>query len=533
VVVRPEVNGDIRPPWIANSCWCNEMRALKGRVLKAVPQPTIAGIERLHNVVTLLVKVLRGRQRQGVIGRTVRDFGQAPYQSVYSHHVGAKKTRYINAHQDILREGPSLRKDARITMFVKAEKSWVEPKDPRAIQFRSVKYTLELGSFMKPIEGGLYALKSLREFRVARATRIVAKGLNQQQRAALLRDKADQFAKPMFIGLDCKRFDQHVSTEQLERVEHALYLGLNPSPRFAKLLSWQLINEGKSLHGIKYKVLGRRMSGDYGTALGNCVTMISMIIAAARQVRLIRYDLVDDGDDCVLIIEDEDLQKVLEMFPRLFLEFGHELTIESVTPSLCDVVFCQTRPTYCSDGVWRMIRDYRKVVAVGGASHDHYDNWRGGRKVMKAVGQCELALNRGVPVLQEYALGLIRLAGDVQAAKAIDRLGSVAYKASFECPLTELSSLKPITISDTCRAMFELNWGCTVEEQLRLEEEFRGWVAIPPDTETIMMDRLTVAGEGDSFAEFPWPIDFDVYSKPGVDVGELKPIHAGSTRTYK
>jgi len=418
-------------------------------------------------------------------------------------------------------------------MFVKAEKSWVQPKDPRAIQFRSVKYTLELGSYMKPIEGALYGLKSLKEFNVMKPSRIIAKGLNQKQRASLLRHKSTQFERPVYLGLDCKRFDQHVSREQLARVEHALYLGLNPSKRFAQLLSWQLDNKGKSLHGVKYRVRGRRMSGDYGTALGNCAVMISMIVAACRRLKLIRYDLVDDGDDCVLIIEESDLDKVLAGLPDIFQMFGHELTVESVTTNLTDVVFCQTRPTYCSDGSWRMVRDYRKVLATGATSHDHYDNWRGGRKVLKAVGLCELALNRGVPVLQEYALGLMRLAGNCRPVAAIERLGSVAYKASFEMPLSELEDLSPTPISDTARVMFERTWGCTVEQQMALEGVFKSWTAIPPDTETTMYDRLTVSGTGDSFAEFPWAVDLDDYAKPGVDIGELQPVHRGSSRSYK
>jgi len=385
---------------------------------------------------------------------------------------------------------------------------------------------------MKPIEGAIYGLKSLKEFGVARATRLVAKGLNQTQRAKLLRDKSDQFSKPVFLGLDCSRFDQHVSLEQLE-IEQSVYLGLLPNKRFAQLLSWQLHNKGKSLHGVKYKVVGRRMSGDFGTALGNCTLMIVMCIAAARQMELRKYDLLDDGDDCILIIEEEDLAKVKEQIGTIFMSFGHELKVESVSTSLYDVVFCQTRATYCSDGVVRMVRDWRKVLAVGATSHDHYDNWRGGRKVLKAVGMCELALNRGVPVLQEYAMGLIRLAGDVGLAHSIDRLGSVAYKASFEVPLSQLETLKPVAISDTCRAMFECTWGCTVEEQLRLEAEFRSWVAIPGDVEVPFFGRITESGNTNAFAEFPWEVNHDVYAVPGVDVGELAKVHADSIRTYK
>jgi hypothetical protein len=355
-------------------------------------------------------------------------------------------------------------------MFVKPERfdgHSKEDPDPRAIQFRGSKYCVELASYLQPGEHQLY----LSEFasKGVPSSRNIAKGLNQRQRASLLLEKLSHFDAAIIVSLDASRFDKHVSQDLL-RIEHQLYKYFNSEPRFAQLLSMQLINKGFSKLGMKYISKGRRMSGDMNTALGNCVLMIMMLVTYCSSIGLNKYDVLDDGDDCLLIIEETDFSLVQSTVYDEFLKFGMEMKVDGVARRPEEVVFCRSKPVEITPGVWTFVRDYRDVISKSLSGIRHWGDPKYRTRVVKAIGCCELSLNYSVPVLQSFATCLLRNTKGV----AFDvKYLSDGLKARYHREQTR-NTPGPITVE--ARLQFEVAFGCSVSRQLELEEFFDKWV---------------------------------------------------------
>lgn len=392
-----------------------------------------------------------------------------------NRYTGAKRRRYEQALHDFIHYGVTKR-DAVIKMFVKQERfnpnAKVNP-DPRAIQFRESRYCVVLSSYLYPIEHQIYSFKGASNG-VPRS-RNVAKGLNSVQRAELLLQKSEHFREPCFLGLDASRFDKHVSDKLLE-LEHLVYLKCNPDPLFRQLLSWQLRNFCVSNLGLAYKLLGRRMSGDMNTASGNCLIMLLMLIAYFMTKGSLKWDCLDDGDDVVVIIEKGSLPEVSDLV-EVFLSFGMEMKLESQEYHLEKVVFCRSNPIQFRLGRWKFVRDWRNVVsnALCGVRHWEEPTYR--KRVLAAVGTCELVLNLGVPILQAFAMAILRNCAD---GKAVDlNLATEGLRARTQRDLKMLGldpkKLRAQPIDEVARASFHSAFGVCAFDQVRWEEWFSSW----------------------------------------------------------
>lgn len=453
-------------------CTCNEMIAIHNRVCGAVPAPTPEGLDALRKASRMVTRCLP---------QTVPDdYGVLP--SLYS---GAKRRRYEEATRKLIELGLQQR-DATITMFVKDEKilpSKVNP-DPRAIQFRAATYCVEIARFLKPIEHHLYNLAGDGCGPIP-TTRVVGKGLNQCDRAKLLKKKLAEFVTPVVVSLDMSRFDQHCSKELLE-VEHSVYLACCPDPVFAQLLSWQLKNRCYTRNGWVYLTRGKRMSGDMNTALGNCVIMICMIIAFMKQLQIKHWDMFDDGDDCLLIIESSDLEQVLAEVKTTFLSFGHEAKIEKIAHTMSAVSWCQSSPIEWARGKWKFVRDPWKTMSCDLIGTKWKTSTSGRKRLLATIGLCELALNIGSPILQEYALALMRSSEGAKYYTNGDMFQqSIAIRAQKEAKafgikkrdslMNALARLKPCPITWEARLSFSEAFNISIERQLDVEAALRGW----------------------------------------------------------
>jgi hypothetical protein len=357
-------------------------------------------------------------------------------------------------------------------MFVKFEKlnsNKVNP-DPRAIQYRHPKYCVALGQYLKPMEHRIYRLKG--DGKVLPRSRVIGKGLSQTQRARLLESKMSEFRNPVVLSLDASRFDKHVSYELL-LIEHMFYLGMCNDPLFRMLLSWQLKNYGVSSRNIRYVAHGKRMSGDMNTALGNCVLMILMVSTIMFGFF---YDILDDGDDCLLIVEEKDLQWCLDNLPAEFLEFGMVLKIEHVARIIEHVEWCQCNPVRVGNH-YKFIRDPHKVMSTALGGSKYFTSAGARRKLVNTIGMSELILNLGVPVLQEYALALMRNA-DTDQHLRLDEVDATYYRVHRELKalnLKQLCKVNPTPISDASRTSFALAFGMCIQDQLELEQFFKSW----------------------------------------------------------
>jgi hypothetical protein len=390
---------------------------------------------------------------------------QISYSEFYSNYSGGKRKAYEEAAKS-LELYPLQHFDSKIDMFVKCER--VDPiskgnPDPRPISARNKRYVLSIGTWLKPLEHSVYRCKYGYPFR------IIVKGMNPFQRAALLVKKIARFDDPVVFSLDCSRWDKHVSYELL-KLEHSFYNSCCNDPTLARVLSWQLINNCRSRLGTRYKVKGRRMSGDYNTALGNCLLMTAMVINIFKSVA-IHHDIMDDGDDCLVIIERDDMPKIKNI-AACFLDFGHEIKIENIAHVVEAVVFCQSSPVY--DGMyWRFVRNPWKVLSNSTTGFLKLREPKLRRKMLYAIGVCELSLNFGMPILQEFCLKLIKLGQECDVQEVLK------YDPNFSDLLYRVRGIplnpKIAEVTIAARLSFTNAFYVTHTEQLDIEHIIRDW----------------------------------------------------------
>jgi hypothetical protein len=324
-----------------------------------------------------------------------------PYtpQEFVDSYDGRKRIVYSRALES-LNSKPFEVEDSFISAFVKAEKcnfsAKVDPA-PRVIQPRSPRYNLSVGLYIKKIEHHIYRL-----IKKLFGAHTVAKGMNAIKCARIIKKKWDRFDDPVAVGLDASRFDQHCSEVAL-RWEHDIYRMFYPHDKeLDLLLKLQLSNRcyGRTPDGvIKYRTLGCRMSGDMNTGLGNCLLMCAMVYSYMDTLS-VQYELVNNGDDCVLFMERKHLKKLASL-GDWFVDMGYTMKIESPVDVLEHVEFCQTRPVFNGE-CYVMTRDPRICLTKDLVSVKNLPDELSWRKQVNAIGQCGLSVYGNIPIFCEF-----------------------------------------------------------------------------------------------------------------------------------
>nr|WRQ19762.1 MAG: RNA-dependent RNA polymerase [Grapevine umbra-like virus 2] len=367
-------------------------------------------------------------------------------------------TRYTKAKEE-LEVTPLQADDARLETFVKCEKIDFTTKGdpaPRVIQPRRPRFLLECGRYIKPMEGILYSHIGRRFY----GEPCIAKGFNAVQTAKLMRGKWDRFTNPVAISMDASRFDQHVSVDALSWT-HRVYRCFNNDPYFVQILNMMYLNKGKALAkdgSLRYMVSGRRMSGDMDTALGNCLLMCSMVWSLCKD-RGIRHEVMDNGDDIVLFMDESDLGKLWGV-EEWFLKLGFVMKVEAPVRVFEQIDFCQTHPVW-NGREWIMCRGIRAIAKdmVCTVGVDSIYPW------LKAVGECNMALCSGVPVLQAVYSWMAQHESHVRAD----------LHPGFACGLTRMvKGLKREwrEVTEESRLSFYKATGLLPDHQVALEGEF-------------------------------------------------------------
>lgn len=313
---------------------------------------------------------------------------------------GRKRTIYQNAVDSLYREDVKAT-DAVIKCFVKAEKINFSAKKnpaPRIISPRNPRYNVAVGCYLKPVEHMLY--DSIGE---VFGSPTITKGLNVHQVGTLMHNKWRKFQKPVAVGLDASRFDQHVSREALQW-EHSVYnTWFKHDRKLEWLLTLQLRNKcrGYTRDGkLKYTTDGTRMSGDMNTAMGNCLIMCALVYSFAREMN-VPIELVNNGDDCVVIMSQTHLHKFIGPLPVWFREMGFTMKVEKPVTTLEQIEFCQMHPVW--DGLrWVMVRKPSIAIAKDCISIKPLDSEKLYKKWLGAVGEGGLSLTGGIPIMQEF-----------------------------------------------------------------------------------------------------------------------------------
>jgi hypothetical protein len=389
------------------------------------------------------------------------------HQSFVDSYSGRKKMVYQRALQDLRMGRSTVEEDAKLNIFVKYEKTDRTSKSdpvPRIISPRDPKFNIRLGRYLKPLEHKLFG--SINKM-FGHTT--VMKGFNAIDSARILHEKWQKYRNPVAIGLDASRFDQHVSQDALIW-EHGIYSKCyrekKHKARLGKLLRMQLVNRcvGYVPDGeVRYTVEGTRMSGDMNTSLGNCLLMCSMIRAYALN-RKVECSLANNGDDCVVFLEREDLSKFMKGLSKWFLEMGFNMAIEEPVFVFEHLEFCQTKPVFDGNG-WIMCRNPHTAITKDSVMLTQFDGPGLFRGWLDSVGTGGLALTGGLPVFQDLYSLYVR--SGKRRPIPVDLL-PWRFRTWKEGVNREYGDVHP-----ACRASFYEAFGITPDEQACLENYYK------------------------------------------------------------
>lgn len=339
------------------------------------------------------------RFRRFVCASLGRGFSPITHRQYCDKYTGSKRVVYERASSSLLSK-PVVRQDAHITGFLKGEKH-TKLVAPRVISPRDPRYLLSVGVFIAPLEHKIYGA-----IRRAMGHKVVMKGLDQEERAAVAIKHWNSFKNPVAVGLDASKFDQHCSVDAL-KYEHKFYrYAYNDDAELIKLLSWQLENhvfanldDGK----CKWVQKGGRMSGDVNTALGNCIISSGLLYAYSWHCG-IKIRAMVDGDDCVVFMDANDLSSFMNGLPDWYKDRGFRMKIEGPYTTLEQIEFCQSKlmlldvPIFVRNP-YKAVNQDHTWIATGGITHDD---------VLAATGLGGLSIYGHIPVLGAYYSMLAR-----------------------------------------------------------------------------------------------------------------------------
>lgn len=384
---------------------------------------------------------------------------------------GRKREVYRQAVQSLMLRSID-RRDAGVKVFVKFEKTdYTRKADPvpRVISPRDPRYNVEVGRYLRTIEEPLFhSLSQLFE-----GKRTVFKGMNSADSGRAMFDLWSSFRRPVAVGLDASRFDQHVSEEAL-RWEHSIYPKCFDSAdreELRRLLKWQLVNKcvGYCEDGkLKYTKRGTRMSGDMNTSLGNCILMCSMIKQYSLD-RGVRTLLANNGDDCVVFMEADDLARFSEDLDGWFRSMGFNMVVEPPCYQFEEIEFCQTHPVYVGPSFddYLMVRHPKWAIAKDTMCIHGFQSDRIYKAWMHAVGTGGLAMAGGVPIFQDFYRSFVESGKE---GKVHFHEQSWGVRSLQRGMVREYSPIPAAT-----RASFYWAFGITPDEQICMEEFYRNW----------------------------------------------------------
>jgi len=405
---------------------------------------------------------------------------------VVGTYQGRLRKRYEKARDSLL--GDELNKrDYLIKPFLKAEKfnPLLKPSKPRLVAPRSPRYNLVLASYLKPLEHAIYRKLKGSRGRGIRSTRIVGKGLNLVQRAALIKEKMENVGEGCAVmEVDGIAFEAHNTRSDLKREQSVYLAAYGGSKELRDLLSCQLNYNGITANGIRFKRKGGRASGDFNTGLGNTLVMVAIVRAAMKLLsrrRRVRWDCLVDGDNALLFVHPEDIWVLSEFGTAVATVSAQELTLETPVNRLEGVVFGQSKP--CWDGLeYKMVKNPFKTLSGAFSGYRHFDKYSFGLKVLKAISRCELVLARGIPVLEPYFERAIELLdgvpdlpdpSDFIEGRHIEAISILRREGS------SLSQARGRGISERARISFAEAWGIDPERQRELEGSLVGGLSFP------------------------------------------------------
>jgi hypothetical protein len=372
---------------------------------------------------------------------------------VLNGKVGPDRKRYARAFSNIRRGWPL---NPELSAFLKMEKfadEKLRTKPPRMIQYPSYEYMAEMTRMLKPIDKRMLSCPNL--FRGQVVETMMGTGVSQEVIAERMWNHWSSFKDPVAIGLDAVHFDAHVVPGTL-RVEFTFDKIIIGQKANHTLLDKQLSSHGKTQFGIRYKVKGKRASGQYNTGMGNTTISILFLVDVMERCGITNYKIIVNGDDSVLFVESVDVPVILLNYRLYFGDLSMDMKLDKISYVFEDIEFCQCQPVWRGDR-WVMIRKPERLMARSALMVEDFS--KSLDRYLSSVALCELANNVGIPILQSFSLHLLQLSG---CARPLANCKD--YKSKFE-PSIELKS-----ISNETRESFYRAFGIDIPTQVAMEE---------------------------------------------------------------
>jgi hypothetical protein len=188
--------------------------------------------------------------------------------------------------------------------------------------------------------------------------------------------------------------------------------------------------------------------------------MTAMLWSYCEQHGITNYELVDDGDDCLVILPSDQLHK-LDNVPGWFRTLGFRMKVEEPVYEVEHIQFCQSHPVY--DGQqYRMIRDFPSACRKDAISIKPLNGEDVYLGHLQAIGDCGMSLCSGIPVYQSIYKSW-RTGHDPLIDPSLES-GMYYLSLGMEC--------KESAVTLESRISFWRAFGVTPDEQEALEQYF-------------------------------------------------------------
>jgi len=329
-------------------------------------------------------------------------------------------------------------------------------KHARGINSRSDAFKCFSGPFFKLMEHEVYKHPAF------------IKHIPQRRRPKYIVDMLGKYPGP-WMETDYSQFEKHFVPQVLHSIEFVLYKHmLKNFPGVASVICGALA--GENVCRNKYftiKVLGRRMSGDMCTSLGNGFSnlMLAKYIAYLKGGEI---EGVVEGDDGLFFAS-------VPITPEDFANLGFTIKMlyhdDLLRTSFCGLVMSRDLST--------MTDPFRTVLGFGWT---HSPQMNGGPLVLQGLLKAKaLSLayeHPSCPILSVLATTVLGVVGDV---KPRFEQGWYAHHLNREIAMfkEETAELLAKGPSDETRRDFAAHYGVPVHIQKLVENEIAGWSGGP------------------------------------------------------
>jgi hypothetical protein len=285
----------------------------------------------------------------------------------------------------------------------------------------------------------------------------------------------DETEDPVQLELDQSGFDVHVQRDMYDLfISFMLSLFPKANRKHLKKLLQAAYSSKHEEAFATFEIQGQLQSGRPITSLVAKFIMIVCLRAALGPPTCSTgrvWSLISAGDDTSVICNSKFANGLLGDFKQegslssFFYSCGFELKVVSINRKFNQIKFCQMSP--CLD---RFVRNPVRVLSKLCGGSKFYGTVEHVRKMLFAIGQCEMAYASGIPVLQNLALRL--MAQGIEDANYVTEELQRRHMFNF-------SPRPPVSIIPEARAQFFDAFGLDLSVQMLLEHELDSCIFNP------------------------------------------------------